>query len=108
MWGTAPKEEGLSKSWVDLRPHPDGCSTLCLLHPHCPVLSNPRRTHLISGLLEVSSIPSLSYILGDGWTMEVLNDIGKGQNTKKLAWATAVEIQVRYEDGLPNSEKQQT
>lgn len=40
--------------------------------------------------------------------MEVLNDIGKGQNTKKLAWATAVEIQVRYEDGLPNSEKQQT
>lgn len=35
--------------------------------------------------------------------MEVLNDPERGQDTVKLAWPTAVEIEATYEDELPNS-----
>ena len=35
--------------------------------------------------------------------MEVLNDPERGQDTVRLAWPTAVEIEARYEDELPNS-----
>lgn len=35
--------------------------------------------------------------------MEVLNDPERGQDTVKLAWPTAVEIEARYEDEIPNS-----